>query len=118
MRGRFIILFLLFAVGVNAQQIAVKSFRKLDSDLSARGREGRTDQNGDRCAIINVVTTENGLVFEPDALGLVGSVRKTGEIWLYVPYGAKRLTIKHDRLGVLRDYLCLLYTSAMQAAKI
>ena len=35
MRGRFIILFLLFAVGVNAQQIAVKSFRKLDSDLSA-----------------------------------------------------------------------------------
>lgn len=105
MRGRFIILFLLFAVGVNAQQIAVKSFRKLDSDLSARGREGRTDQNGDRCAIIKVVTTENGFVFEPGALGLVGSVRKTGEIWLYVPYGAKRLTIKHDRLGVLRDYL-------------
>lgn len=105
MRGRFIILLLLFAVGVNAQQIAVKSFRKLDSDLSARGSEGRTDQNGDRCAIIKVVTTENGFVFEPDALGLVGSVRKTGEIWLYVPYGAKRLTIKHDQLGVLRDYL-------------
>lgn len=105
MRGGFILLFLLFAVWAEAQQITVKSFRKLDSDLSARGSEGRTDQNGDKCAILKVVTTENGFVFEPDALGLVGSVKKIGEIWLYVPYGAKRLTIKHDKLGVLRDYL-------------
>ena len=89
---------------VEAQQLSVKSFRKLENDLSARGSEGRTDQNGDKCAIIKVVTNEKGFVFEPDALGLVGSVGKTSEIWLYVPYGAKRLTIKHPELGMLRDY--------------
>ncbi|CCZ80307.1 putative uncharacterized protein [Odoribacter laneus CAG:561] len=89
-----IILLLSISV-VEAQQLSVKSFQKLENDLSARGSEGRTDQNGDRCAIIKVVTNEKGFVFEPDALGLVGSVDKTSEIWLYVPYGAKRLTIKH-----------------------
>lgn len=101
-----ILTFILLLSGwVEAQQISVKSFRKLENDLSARGKEGRTDQNGDKCAIIKVVTTESGFVFEPDALGLAGSVRKTGEIWLYVPYGARRLTVKHDKLGILRDYL-------------
>ena len=102
--------FLLFVILVmsvslaEAQQLSVKSFRKLENDLSARGSEGRTDQNGDKCAIIKVVTNEKGFVFEPDALGLVGSVGKTSEIWLYVPYGAKRLTIKHPELGMFRDY--------------
>ena len=99
-----IILLLSISV-VEAQQLSVKSFQKLGNDLSARGSEGRMDQNGDRCAIIKVVTNEKGFVFEPDALGLVGSVDKTSEIWLYVPYGAKRLTIKHPQLGMLRDYV-------------
>ena len=77
--------FLLFVILVmsvslaEAQQLSVKSFRKLENDLSARGSEGRTDQNGDKCAIIKVVTNEKGFVFEPDALGLVGSVGKTSE---------------------------------------
>ena len=78
-----IILLLSISV-VEAQQLSVKSFQKLGNDLSARGSEGRMDQNGDRCAIIKVVTNEKGFVFEPDALGLVGSVDKTSEIWLYV----------------------------------
>ena len=104
MRTLFLSILLLLSGWVEAQQLSVKSFRKLENDLSARGSEGRTDQNGDKCAIIKVVTNEKGFVFEPDALGLVGSVGKTSEIWLYVPYGAKRLTIKHPELGMLRDY--------------
>ena len=104
MRTLFLAILLLLSGWVEAQQLSVKSFRKLENDLSARGSEGRMDQNGDKCAIIKVVTNEKGFVFEPDALGLVGSVGKTSEIWLYVPYGAKRLTIKHPELGMLRDY--------------
>ena len=102
--------FLLFVILVmsvslaEAQQLSVKSFRKLENDLSARGSEGRTDQNGDRCAIIKIVTTETGFDFDPDALGSMGSIQKKGEIWLYVPYGARRLTIRHAQLGMLRDY--------------
>ena len=99
-----IFVLLLLSGWAEAQQISVQSFRKLENDLSARGNEGRTDQNGDRCAIIKVVTPETDFVFEPDALGTMGTAQKTGEIWLYVPYGAKRLTIKHPHLGILRNY--------------
>ena len=98
------IVLLFFVSLAEAQQISVQSFRKLENDLSARGSEGRTDQNGDRCAIIKVVTPGTDFVFEPDALGTMGTVQKTGEIWLYVPYGAKHLTIKHLDLGILRNY--------------
>ena len=104
MKTLFFVLLLLIPGLLEAQQLSVKSFQKLENDLSARGSEGRMDQNGDKCAIIKVVTNEKGFVFEPDALGLVGSVEKISEIWLYVPYGAKRLTIKHAQLGMLRDY--------------
>ena len=104
MRTLFLAILLLLSGWVEAQQLSVKSFRKLENDLSARGSEGRTDQNGDRCAIIKIVTTETGFDFDPDALGSMGSIQKKGEIWLYVPYGARRLTIRHAQLGMLRDY--------------
>ena len=102
---KYILGILLLIIGFvsEAQRLSVQSFRKLENDLSARGSEGRTDQNGDRCAIIKIVTTERNFVFEPDALGTMGTEQKTGEIWLYVPYGAKRLTIKHPVYGILRD---------------
>ena len=105
MKLLLLLLFFFTWGGVQAQQISVQSFRKLETDLSARGSEGRTDQNGDRCAIIKIVTTETGFDFDPDALGSMGSIQKKGEVWLYVPYGARRLTIRHARLGILRDYL-------------
>jgi formylglycine-generating enzyme required for sulfatase activity len=35
----------------------------------------------------------------------MAAVPQVGEYWLYVPYGAKRLTIKHPVLGILRDYM-------------
>ena len=104
MRLLLVIILLACVSLTEAQQLSVKSFRKLENDLSARGSEGRTDQNGDRCAIIKIVTTESGFDFDPDALGSMGSIQKKGEIWLYVPYGARRLTIRHAQLGMLRDY--------------
>lgn len=100
MKLLLLLLFFFTWGGVQAQQISVQSFRKLETDLSARGSEGRTDQNGDRCAIIKIVTTETGFDFDPDALGSMGSIQKKGEVWLYVPYGARRLTIRHARLGI------------------
>ena len=57
------IVLLFFVSLAEAQQISVQSFRKLENDLSARGSEGRTDQNGDRCAIIKVVTPGTDFVF-------------------------------------------------------
>lgn len=100
----WIFLFIGVTFGITAQ-IAVKSFTKLDNDLTARIDAPKRDQNGDVCAIIKVVTTQTGFGWEPDGLGIVAAVPKIGEYWLYIPYGAKRLTIKHPQLGILRDYM-------------
>lgn len=86
-------------------EIAVKSFRKLDNDLDARVNFPLKDQNGKDCAIIKVVTTQTGFNFDGGQLGIVKTVQKASEIWMYVPYGLKRLSIFHPQLGQLRDYI-------------
>ena len=91
-------------------EISVKSFRKLETDLDARVNEPQKDQNGDWCAIIKVVTSQTGFYFDGGQLAITKTVPKHGEIWLYVPWGLKRLTISHDKLGILRDYALPLQT--------
>ena len=86
-------------------KISVKSFERKENDLTARTYFPRKDQNGDVCAIIKVVTTQTGFTWDSDGLGIVAAEPKTGEYWIYVPYGAKRLTIQHPQLGILRDYM-------------
>ena len=104
--NRIILTLCLLGLGLSiyAQKISVESFKSLPSDLSARVNFPQKDQNGDLCAIIKVVTTETGFNWEAGQLGIVKAEKKTGEYWIYVPFGAKRLTIKHNQLGVLRDY--------------
>src|SRR6218665_895461 len=99
-----IILALFTACLLTAQHIAVKSFRMLENDLDARVNFPRKDQNGDVCALIKAVTTETGFDWDGDQLGIVKTLQKKGEIWIYVPFGAKRITISHAALGVLRNY--------------
>ena len=95
---------LLFGFQLQAQQISVESFRRLDNDMDARITHARKDQNGDVCAIIKIVTTETGFTFEGGSLGIVHSEQKVAEIWVWVPHKAQRITIKHPVLGVMRDY--------------
>lgn len=99
-----ILLFILVTSSLFAQ-IGVKSFRKLENDMSARVDAKKLDQNGDVCAIIKVVTTQTGFSFDCGQLGIVATIQKPSEIWVYVPYGAKRITISHAQLGILRDYM-------------
>ena len=85
--------------------LAVKSFRLLQHDTTANSAgTSKIDQNGEVCALIKVVTTETGFTFDIGSLGVTDTKQDVGEIWVYVPRGAKRITIKHPRLGVLRDY--------------
>ena len=100
----FVIVFLF--IGAFAQNISVKSFRALPMDMTASSLEGkRIDQNGEVAALIKVVTTEKEFSFEGGALGIVGSQTHKGEIWVWVPRGLRKITILHDKLGVLRDYM-------------
>lgn len=101
-------LLLLFAcpTTLSAQQgkMAVASFNRMESDITARVTAPKKDQNGEICALIRIVTNVKDLMFEPDALGITARENKTGEIWLYVPRGARRISILHDQLGIMRNY--------------
>jgi len=108
-------IFLLLSMVVMSQNIAVQSFRAITNDLDARVHYPQKDQNGETAAIIKVVTSQTGFDWEPDGLGIVAAERKVGEYWLYVPRGSRRLTIKHDQLGILRNYH---YPIAIEAATV
>ena len=88
-----------------ADGISVVGFRLLDTDLTANtyGTK-KVDQNGETAALIKIVTTEQNFTFHGGSLGIVGTEYKNGEIWLYVPRHAQKLTITHQSFGVLRDY--------------
>jgi formylglycine-generating enzyme required for sulfatase activity len=105
---RALLLFLLLQLictTAMGQQMSVSSFKLLDNDLTANTRSTmKLDQNGEKAALIKIVTTQTGFVFDCGTLGIVKSVQKPGEIWLYVPYGVRHITITHAQLGVLRNY--------------
>lgn len=106
MRKKLLFLLLLLSSSLLLDaQIMVKSFIALESDMTASSLEGRrVDQNGEKAALIKVVTTETGFVFEGGSLGIVDTKQEQGEIWVWVPRGLRKITIKHHQLGVLRDY--------------
>ena len=98
-------LLMLIATATGAQNISVSSFKLLENDLTANtaGTMER-DQNGKVAALIKVVTTELGFVFDGGMVGIVKTKQGVGEVWVYVPQGIKRITIQHPQLGVLRNY--------------
>ena len=96
---------ILYSVLGQSQNLSVKSFRLLDFDLTAI-TEGTIvmDQNGEKAALIKVVTTQHGFTFDCGVLGIVKTEQKSGEIWIYVPRGIKKLSIMHPEYGIIRDY--------------
>ena len=102
---KLLLLFVIITGHLQAQNIAVASFTKDASDMTARVTAPVTDQNGDKCALIKVRTTQTGFSFEGDMLGISKTKQEVGEIWVYVPAKAKKLTIKHQELGILDNYL-------------
>lgn len=116
---------LLFGLTTQAQDIQVRSFKALDNDMDARIHYAQKDMNNKSAALIKVETTEQGFSFDVGSLGIVNTQQKVGEIWLYVPAGVKKITIKHPTLGVLRDYFFdipiregTVYALALTTAKV
>ena len=105
---RVLFILILLTCGINvlsAQDISVKSFRLLPTDLTARV-DPVTNDNGQSCALVKIVTTERGFEFDPDALGMCGAVDEShaGEVRIWLSPGSRRITIRHKSLGVLRGY--------------
>ncbi len=100
-----ILLFICTAGYCFSQEISVKSFKLLNTDLTANtAGTSEMDQNGETAALIKVVTTESGFSFDCGMLGIVKTKQTPGEIWVYIPRGAQKITIKHPQLGILRNY--------------
>ena len=98
-----------------SQSISVSSFKLLDSDLTANtAGTMEQDQNGEVAALIKVVTTQTGFSFVCGAMGIVKTLQKPSEIWVYVPHGVKKMTISHPQLGLLRDYF---FPTSIDAAR-
>ena len=100
-----IILSIIIKSNLFSQHIKVKSFLMLEKDMDARITHAKIDQNGRKAAIIKIVTIEKGFVFEGGSHGIVASEQKIGEVWVWIPCKAKHITLKHENLGEVRDYL-------------
>lgn len=90
-----------------AQTIGVASFKPDIKDMTAMHKGGVDDQNGQKCALIKVVTTQQGFSFDLGSSMAVVDTKvhpEKGEIWLYVPAHSRRMNIYHPQLGQLRDY--------------
>lgn len=105
--GVFLLLLLLLLLpqnGTAQNKIQVTGFQRLETDVTARVTAPKTDQNGELCALIRIVTTDAEFMFEPGILGIVARENRPGEIWLYVPRGSRRISLLHNKYGVLRNY--------------
>ena len=101
----FLIL-LALTLSLAAQNISVASFNLDEKDLTANlAGTSVEDQNGQKCALLRIQTTEKGFTFDVGVLGVQKvDDSKVGEIWVYVPAGVRRITIRHQQLGTLKDY--------------
>lgn len=89
-------------VSISAQEFKVESFKELPNDISAFINPVK-DLNDEGCAIVKVIASSADFAFSTP-LGIAKRIDKTGEIWLYLPRGSKKITLKHPQWGVMRDY--------------
>ncbi len=90
------------------RKMDIASFNRLETDTDARIKAPEYDQNGELCALIKISSNLPlpELVFEGDGLGLVRKIvhEETGEIWLYLPRGARRISVLHNAYDPYRNY--------------
>ena len=97
----FILTCIAICTGLCAQNtLQVTSFNELGLDLSHRTQPCE-DINGNPCALVKVVNASGGCVFEGD---IAKKESKSGEIWLYIPTGTKRITIKRKSKTLRFDF--------------
>lgn len=87
-------------------EMSIRSFYLAETDLDANTAGTMMyDQNGEVCALIKLETSLDGFTFDVGTLGVREVRRVGGELWIYVPFGIRRITLSHPQLGVIRDYV-------------
>ena len=95
----FFALAMLVTMIVCGQELQVRSFRLVANDISAVKYQ-RLDLNGQPCALIKVGLGVQGAKFP--STEVVGDVKfDTGEYWVYVVDGTKKLKVMHNNYAPL-----------------
>ena len=95
----FFALAMLVTMIVCGQELQVRSFRLVANDISAVKYQ-RLDLNGNPCALIKVGLGVQGAKFP--STEVVGDVKfDTGEYWVYVVDGTKKLKVMHNNYAPL-----------------
>lgn len=90
---------------MNAQGISVTEFHLAENDMTAYVKPV-SDYNGERCALIRLQTTQKEFLFDGGSAGIAKvEENHEGELWIWVPYGIKQLSISHQKLGSLQNYV-------------
>ena len=97
-----VLLLLLMSCGASAQDIEIRDFKENIRDLRA-SLNPVSDLSGEFCALIRFSVSDTTFVIEPN-MGFIKRTTGPGEILLYVPTMARKLTIKHEGLLPLRGY--------------
>lgn len=85
---------------VNAQELQIMGFQKLDRDLYARTHQ-RLDINEEPCAVVRVsVANAEEYTFKGNVIGDV--IYNPGEAIVYLTQGSRNITILSDRFGMMK----------------
>lgn len=86
-------------------KLFIETFFCDEMDLTANISSGIVyDQNGDKCALIKIISTLYDLAFDVGMLGVSKVIRKNGELFVYVPHGVKKITISHPKYGKVMNF--------------
>ena len=81
---------LIIVCSTNSQELTIKSFKLVESDLSAQ-TQPRKDLNDKNCALVKVGIGLQNVQFEGNIVGNVQN--KIGEYWAYMPQGSRQLKL-------------------------
>ena len=107
MRNIITLIMCLCSTIVLAQEnkIVIKSFEYNETDVTANlGENIVLDNDGEKCALLRIETTQTGFEFDVGRLGVQKVAYKTAEVWVYVPQGVRFITIRHKQLGQSEKY--------------
>ena len=106
MKRYLLVLFFLAPWLLMGQNISVSEFYLDQNDQTANAHGTQvSDQNGEACALIRIQTTQKGFAFDVGSIGVTKvDENHVGEVWVYLPHGVRRITIRHQQLGTLSNY--------------
>ncbi len=112
----FILLMCLLSAAMSGQQMTITDFELNLHDQTASNEDTKViDDNGNPCALLKIETLQKGFTIDGGSVGIAKvEENHAGEIWVYVPANLRRITIAHNQLGILRDYV---FPEALQPAR-